>query len=360
MKIKHFTKEDTLIYKGVGILLIVFHNFFHLLRPYAAENQTNFDLDRVHWLFFNLKDEPFESLNLLFSYFGHFGVQLFIFISGVGLVLSMKTKCRNWGAFMVERLKKLYPLLFIGFIFLLFYEILCNKNIPSFYYYREFFYKLLFLHTFNITKGSAYSLSGPWWFFGLIFQLYVLFPLLYRVIKKYNVKAFLLICMISYSWIFISQYVFSPNTDILLFLNSPGHLPEFALGILFALNPDKKMKPIYGILALVIFALGSFYKLFFPFTFLSITVVMYWGLTKIIPFILNRTQRLKSVLLYYGSISMVLFVIHGPLRFPFHEICGHTFYMKLFTAFLFIVVATALSILGNMMYQWMVNLLKKT
>jgi len=265
----------------------------------------------------------------------------------------MQNKNRNWGVFMFERLKKLYPLLITGFVFFYFYSIVINDRIIGLGAIRHFLYRLLFVHT--LIPGQALTLTGPWWFFGLIFQLYLLFPLLFKLIKKHNVMAFTLICLLSYIWIYITQYVYSPKADIMLFQNAPGHLPEFALGILFALNPKKRIHFIWGLLALVIFSLGNFYQPFFPLTFLSVTILFWFGIEKAIPFILNKTKVLKTILLYYDSISMILFVIHGPLRNPFISASSSTFYGQIFAAFLFLIVATALSILGKMLYQWMVN-----
>jgi len=355
MQVKKISNEHSMIYKGVGILLIVLHNFFHWMPPRTGENEWDFSTVRLTNFYNGLVDTPLECINLLFSFWGHYGVQIFIFISGVGLALSMQKHNRNWGVFMIERLKKLYPLLIIGFVFLFFYEIILVKKLFGWYHCREFLYKLLFLHTFNITKGSALSLSGPWWFFGLIFQLYVIFPLLFKMIKKYGVKAFIVTCLISYVWIYISQYLYQPKAYILLLQNAPGQLPVFAFGILIALSPGKRIHYFWGILSLVIFSLGNYYKLFFPLTFLSITVLFFWGFSKVSPFLLNRPKISKTILLFYGSVSMVLFVIHGPLRPPFIAVSGETFWGRLLGATLFLLAATALSILGNMMYKWLVK-----
>jgi peptidoglycan/LPS O-acetylase OafA/YrhL len=360
MQIRNFTKDNTLIYKGIGILLILFHNLFHWMLLDSCENEWDFKKERIINFYDALVQYPFDFINVLLSYFGHFGVQIFIFISGVGLALSMQNKSRGWGIFMIERLKKLYPLLIVCFVFFFFYQIYFDWKMLEWYHYKEFFYKFVFIHI--LIPESDTSLSGPWWFFGLIFQLYLLFPLLFKAIKKYNVKAFIVICLISYIWIYISQYVYAPEANIMLLQNAPGHLPEFALGILLALNPEKKIHFSWVVLSLVIFSLGNFYKLFFPLTFLSITVLLYWGITKIIPFILNKTKKIKNVLFFYGSISMVLFAIHGPLRRQCNAISGDTFWMRYFSAILFLIAATGLAILGNMLYKWMVEKLsiKKT
>ena len=357
MQITNITKEDTLIYKGIGILIIVLHNFFHWMPPHTGENEWGFSADRIINLYKGLAQYPLEFINLLFSYFGHYGVQIFIFISGVGLALSMQDKSRSWAVFMLERLKKLYPLLITGFVFFFLYEIILYGKLLGWDHYKEFLYKLLFIHT--LIPKSGISLAGPWWFFGLIFQLYILFPLLFKMIRKYHIKAFVLICLISYVWIYISQYIYSPDVDIRLFQNAPGHLPEFALGILLALNPWGKIHPIFVVLSLIIFALGNFYKPFFPLTFLTVTVLFYWGLSKILPFILHKTKKLKTVLFYYGSISMIMFVIHGPLRTRFIAISGDAFWGRFLSAVLFLLVVSALSILGNMLYKWLVTKFEK-
>jgi peptidoglycan/LPS O-acetylase OafA/YrhL len=160
-------------------------------------------------------------------------------------------------------------------------------------------------------------------------------------------------------WIYVSQYLYQPEANILLFQNAPGHLPEFALGILLAMKKDRRIHIVWVLLSFVIFALGNFYKLFFPFTFLSVTVIFYWVFFKFLP-VLNKTKKIKKVLTYYGAISMILFVIHGPLRWNFIVISGETFWGKILGAILLLVVATALSILGNMLHEWMVRRLDST
>jgi len=354
MRINNISREYSTIWKGIGMLHVMLHNFFHWMPPFTGENEWGFDPSHVMNFIQGLMQHPLEFINLFYSYFAY-GHTLFIFISGVGFTLSMQNRNRSWSIFMIERIKKLYPLMITGFVFLFFYEIILYGNLIGWYHYREFLYKLLFLHTFNITKGSAMSLMGPWWFFGLIFQLYVLFPLLFKLISKYRIKAFVLICLVAYSWIYISQYIYSPEANILLLQNAPGHLPEFALGILIALSPGKKIHNIWVLLSLGVFIAGCFFKPFYPFTFLTVIVIVYWAFSKIIPLILSKTKKLKAILLHFGTISMILFAIHGPLRPQFIAISGETFYGRLLGATLFIITVTILSILGNLLYKWLIK-----
>lgn len=168
---------------------------------------------------------------------------------------------------------------------------------------REIGLKLLFLHT--LLPDSGLSVNGPWWFFALIIQLYVLFPFMFELIRKYNLKALILLCLFSYTCIYLSQYVVNINKNVYLLQNAPGHIPEFALGIWFALNKDRKVNNIFGFLAVIVFILGNFYKMFFPFTFLSFTFMMVWLFNSALKNE-NRNGVVKRLFIYYGSISMVV------------------------------------------------------
>ena len=87
-------KTQTNVLKGVGILLIVLHNFFHTVNPSSGENEFTFDLQYTKNFYHILTDSFIEVLNIMFSFFGHYRVQIFIFISGYGLAKSYLTKKR--------------------------------------------------------------------------------------------------------------------------------------------------------------------------------------------------------------------------------------------------------------------------
>jgi peptidoglycan/LPS O-acetylase OafA/YrhL len=272
MYIKAFNKNDTFLIKGIAIIAILLHNFFHWIPPLIGENEFDFLINRLHRLIESLQATPLEFINVFFSYFGHYGVQLFIFISAYGLTISFSRNPCSWGRFMLDRLTKLYPLLLTAVIVFFFAIILLDQRLLSLYEWREIGYKLLFIHT--LIPESGLSLNGPWWFFGLIFQLYLLFPLLFKLIKKYSWKAFILVLILSYGLIYISLFVYQPNNSVTFMQNAPGHLPEFALGVFFALNKDKKINPLFIIAALVLFVSGNFFEVCFPFTFLSLTFLL--------------------------------------------------------------------------------------
>ena len=92
MKIREISKQDSNIFKAIGILLIVFHNYFHFVEPNIGENEFYFSSDVIKNLYYGIINMPSETINILFSCFGHYGVQIFIFISGFGLTISLQNK----------------------------------------------------------------------------------------------------------------------------------------------------------------------------------------------------------------------------------------------------------------------------
>ena len=308
-----FSKRDTSIMKGFAILCIVFHNYFHWLYPSPGENEFDFSASRVTTFFQMLGDKPGEWFNLLFSYLGHYGVQLFVLLSGFGLAVSMMSRPRSWESFVLTRLKKLYPLLLTGLLAYCLGIVLMESRSLGPYEWKEIGYKLLFIHT--LIPNSGLSLNGPWWFFALILQLYLLFPLLYRWFKRWGWMAFLCVCLGAYGLVFLFRYGFNLYQGSIVMMNAPGHLPEFCLGIMLALRRDQKIHWGWLLLAIAVFCLGNVYALCYPFTFLSLTVIMlftYQGLKRL----RFKKQWLSRPLAYFGGISMALFAVHGCFRTP--------------------------------------------
>lgn len=344
------TKKDSSVLKGLAILGIVLHNYFHHLSPSPGENEFLFSPNTIHTFFQMLGEQPAEFINLIFSYLGHFGVQVFILLSGYGLAISMTKHPKDWTTFMVDRLKKLYPLLLTGIIVLMLYKIVDTKTFFGQYEWNEIKYKLLF--TATLVPYSGLSLNGPWWFFGLIFELYVLFPLLYKLLKRFDWKAFVGICLMSYLLIYLFRNVFTLYQGEILMMNAPGHLPEFCLGILLAFHKEIKIHPLWLVGAVIVFCLGNFYASFYPFTFLAVTVIalfLYHGM-KSIP---HRKGWIAKAMTHFGELSMVLFAVHGFFRDPFLNITnlGNGFGAHLLSFLLFFLTVWIVALGAKKIYE---------
>jgi peptidoglycan/LPS O-acetylase OafA/YrhL len=302
-------KEQTDFIKGVGILLIVLHNYFHWVPPNPGENEFIFNAQNAKNVFSIISDSYLNIVNVLFSFFGHYGVQLFVFISGYGLSKSFISKQQNFSTFIKKRASKIYPAFLIGILVLIIYNAIVYSQLPSKNLVVELLYKISMIHT--LLPDRALSINGPWWFYGLIMQLYFIFIPVFYVIKRWEWKGFLLTLVLSYLLIYCLYTPLIQN-NIFIMANAPGHIPEFALGIFLALKPKLTIKIWYLPLLLLIFILGNFSFSFFPFTFITITY-----LSIIILYLFREEHKYFTVIKFYGKISMYLFAVHGFFRTPY-------------------------------------------
>lgn len=109
----NLTKEDTLLLKGAAIMAIIFHNFYHKFEGGIVENEFTFH-PNSYWEFWESFLHPgFNLFNNFFSFYGHYGVSVFFFVSGYGLakkyaLLDSKVTVT---AFMTEKIRKFWLLM---------------------------------------------------------------------------------------------------------------------------------------------------------------------------------------------------------------------------------------------------------
>lgn len=336
-------KDQTNVIKGGAMLLIVLHNFIHMTN-HIGENEMSFDPNRIYILFdtiYNLKSMLFNGV---ISYFGFYFLELFIFISGYGLAKQYnKKKSISDLQYISVRLVKLYSLLLFGLVvyFVLFYQFFDLKwfgsfAISSLLMYNNFSFETIFLYV------------GPWWYFSLIVQLYLLFPLLYKFVDKYKEKGLLILIAVSYLAMYL-LYPTSNRMNIPMYGNFLGHLPEFLLGMGLAMFPrlSFNLKLVFSVT--ILFVLSNFFELFFPFSFLTATVLL---LCLFYPVINYAPDWIKKPLAFLGGISMFMFLINGPLRrftlpyFDYHSPL-YILYGSLIHLMLVIIVAYIMSLLYN-------------
>ena len=340
-KWKQLSLEDSAFFKGIGMLLITFHNFFHWVKPGTSENEFTFNANRIVDLWANLFQSPSDFINLMFSYFGHFGVQIFIFLSGYGLMIAYHKRKVGWTSFVFKRLTKLYPALIISIIILILIRIFQSSELPNHTILNLYLLKLSFLSNFFPRMGL--SVNGPWWFYSMIVQLYFVFPFLLWVYKKTKQLGLWLIVLFSYAAIVLFYDSFLV-VDLNIYLLFIGHLPEFILGMIMVMHPPKKSTFILLPLAVIIFALGNFYKSFWYFSFLPLSFILMVGLQ---PFqrLLKKATGLYKFILFFGEVSMYTFAIHGFLRSPFVDIANNL-NSSTYTVIIAIVFVTISTIMG--------------
>ena len=266
------SKNESNLIKGISILLIIFHNYFHIIPPSPGENQFSFsalNFERFRQL---LIADPFSIIRYILAYFGHYGVQMFIFISGYGLYISIKNREIPYFKFLGDRVKKLYPTLLIIVIFLLVVIPIWEKGINP-RTIKSLLLKLTLL--FNFIPGEAMSVTGPFWFFSLIFQLYIIFAFLVYLIKRFGSVSMLVIGAVSllttiilnnsvgYFRRLLRNFERCPNRaafshailflvyyKIIIFLHPRKTLLvslEFSIEVLFHVRPEKSIVSIHRV-----------------------------------------------------------------------------------------------------------------
>ena len=335
------TKEQTSFIKGIAILAIIFHNYFHWVAPSTGENEFDFSLSRIISFGSQFINNPLEIINLFFSYFGHFGVQLFIFASGYGLVKATKNGTGSLTSFLGKRMSKLYPAFLLAILVLFLLIFYRTSSVPGAGWIGGISYKILMVA--NIIPNQLFGINGPWWFYSLIFQLYLVFPLLKRIYERFKGWGFIILSAVAYLLIIFCNPFFSKYGANLMgtFI---GHLPEFLLGMYFAFRPDVIIKRWTYICALIIFILSNIYSWAWPFTFVSISFLTI-GLIKKSFVKIQWDKNFTRFILYIGNISMYLFAVHGFLRDPFVKSANsiHNFFTTILLGIGFFLVSLMLA-----------------
>ena len=88
-------KECTAL-RGLAILGIMLHNYCHWLRLAVKENEFTFTSANNERLLDVLGTPDWNLPVHLLSYFGHYGVPVFFFLSGYGLVKKYETASVHW------------------------------------------------------------------------------------------------------------------------------------------------------------------------------------------------------------------------------------------------------------------------
>ena len=290
----------------------------HLYSPLPGENEFNFDQEKFYNLIFQLSNDPIDFFRLTLTYFGHFGVQIFIFLSAYGLTLK-PTEPNSHLRFIIDRMLKIYPAFIIAIILWSLKENLQFRPIGFehgffgfidviFINSEQLLYKLLLISPF--IPGEAYSLVGPWWFIGFIFQFYLAFPLLRKFEYTFGGPGVVILSTLS---IILTYLV----TDLFpIYFTLLGHIPELLFGIYVARKGSLYI-PNKAILFIVfLFIIGNMVPMLWHFNHISALILLLLVFQKTKDRLQN-TKHLNSVISWLGLISLQLFLINGFLREPF-------------------------------------------
>jgi peptidoglycan/LPS O-acetylase OafA/YrhL len=311
------SKETSNLYKGLGILLIVLHNYFHNIPPLIGQNEFYFNLLVTERFVQAMLASPTEWVRAVFSYLAHYGVQLFIFLSAYGLAKRYSSEDVEYAEFLKTRFGKIYLSFVICVAVYICLGVLKSALLPDekVLFWDSLLWKLLLVS--NIIPGEAMSPVGPWWFLPFILQFYLVFPFLLRAYRRTGTH-FLVILSLAAMIIEWAVNPFLMRHGVNLNYIFIGHLPVFCLGIYFSGNPGVKITFGLGIAALGIFILGCVNPIAWIASDLGATVLLLvllgWYTST-----LSSASTGYRVVSFYGKISFHLFLVNGFLRGPFHQ-----------------------------------------
>ncbi|HEX2249470.1 MAG TPA: acyltransferase [Gemmatimonadales bacterium] len=306
-----FDLRDTAALKALGILAIVLHNLYHQLPSAVNENEFSFDPRRFEQ-FLATVVEPRQTVQATFSFLGHFGVQLFIFLSAYGLALKHWTTS-SWSAFVWGRVKKIYPTFLLSLATLLLLQTIQDGPARVWAYLLRQGDELLLttLAVQNLIPGMGLPPVGPWWFLPFIIQFYCLWPALAALSRRFAGPGLAAIAVAGLALSLAFQWSLGRTLGINLLTTPLGHLPELCLGVACA-RYGFQVNLGTAIVAAVFFILGNMYASLWLLTFISALVLLLYGYQ-----LTAGALRERRLLEFLARISMPLFFVNGFMRGPF-------------------------------------------
>lgn len=291
--------RQTTLLKAVGILMIAGHNFQYRVDGLPGVNEFVFAPENAAALLEALRAAPLSAPRLLIAFLGHYGVQLFIFLSAYGLTLSFQKRSPAYGAFLRSRLLKLYPTFLLAIAAWALWRRPPSDVLPS------VLLKLALVS--NLVPGEQLKLVGPWWFLPFIVQFYLLFPALVRLRTRGLVAVSLAAFALTVS---LNETVLP---DGALYATPIGHLPEFCLGIWWARQDDARVPPWLALLAAVAFVAGNAWQGAWYLTHTSVLLLLLFAW----PAVERLVSPARPAVLFVGVVSFELFLVNGFTRDPF-------------------------------------------
>ena len=298
---------NTQLLRGIAILSIILHNYTHLMHGAIYENEFAYQAWHVDKLLRYLSHTDIYLPLRLFSFFGHYGVVLFVFLSAYGLEKKYSSTTSQEVRplpFIWSHYLKLLSMCLVG----------CVTYILIYGYYFEDFGEMAmrFLEQLSMLRNlqpTPPDISGltPYWYFGLTLELYIVYRLLlFRCSWKRIVGAILICTLI--------QAIITPDGPTMEWLrnNVIGSILPFGLGLLYARHEASLQlsKKAYVLIALISAGLIFVTSLsFIPWLFTPIFVCSL-GIS-CVQLIAKTSLRPLS---WVGGISAAIFVTHPIVR----------------------------------------------
>ena len=295
------------IMRGFAIIAIISNNFGTWLKGVIGDNEFGFDYHQVEAFLYSFTNPTGDFLLDLLAFYSPFGVMLFIFLSGYGLTLKYEGGVNQSAkSFITDHYKKLFLMQLKGVA--IFLAIILVFNPDRIVYFKYLIGQLLMVENLNPTPKI---IPGPYWFFGMIMEVYIIFRLVF-----FRRSTWLLVSTMILSILIMA--CIEPNGSLMYYLryNFFMAILPFGIGMLVARYghkitiTDSTSKCILTLL--VFFILLTVCK----FNFYSWLIMPLFIIGVSIPLakLLNKIQATSEIFGWIGGISGVMFLVHPILR----------------------------------------------
>jgi peptidoglycan/LPS O-acetylase OafA/YrhL len=295
--------------RGIAILAIMLHNYCHFIGKIVKENEYQFFNTHNEGLW-QVITHPDTLLPVhLLSYFGHYGVPVFLFLSGFGLVMKYERKMQEQVAvvpFIRYNYLKLLRMLIVGFVLFIIVDIMTPGRF-QYHWYNVIAQLLMYINVLPTPDKIIWP--GIYWFFGLMLELYIVYRLL-----LYRQKNWVVITLVAVCWLL--QVFCDPEGETLnrIRYNFIGGMLPFGAGILVGRFIDRfhcsMSRWLWAMVAVVVAAL-IFVMCFHYQSWLWIPILIIVGTIAIVK---AMPLTVMSLMVWFGSISAAMFVAHPIAR----------------------------------------------
>ncbi len=284
---------------------------------------------------------------LPFAYFGNWGVDVFFFLSGWGIFLSLTKKGRTVTQFYIRRLVRIMPPC-----------ILAGTSIAL----ANVFFNDIAIHDFKLPHGldsALWALGLHLWYIRSLLILYLLSPLFVFLVSSRNIgrHMIILICMaivmaasapIIKSTVLPSDWTRFAHTTIFWTLY---RAPAFIAGMIVAFKPPVISRKLVAwalfFLACAIFVNTSIHcgvlaKSSSPLQFLLLLPSL-----PLFCLICGKLKRGRAFFEYIGTRSLELYVVHEAIFHIMFKLYGQTAWTTAGSVFLAFILAEMLWKLTN-------------
>ena len=224
------TRTECSAMRGIAIIAIMLHNYCHFNGHIVQENEYQFLMMNSQRLWQQLSSPDALLPVHLLSFFGHYGVPVFLFLSGFGLVRKYEggDDSKDYGIIRFVRYNylKLLRMLIVGFVLFLMVDVVTPGRF-QFHWDNVIAQLLMYINVLPEPETTIWP--GIYWFFGLMMELYIVYRLL-----LYRRKSLYVVVLIVACW--LMQAFCDPEGEVLnrLRYNFIGGMLPFGAGILVA------------------------------------------------------------------------------------------------------------------------------